>query len=345
MKKINGLLLLVILIALSSCYPKITTNLIKSYPVLDFQEEIVVIGIDKAIPDNAEILGIVRIGDTGFTNKCSYELVLSRAIHEAKKAGGNAIKITEHKPPSIFGSSCHRIAAQILKLKNTQEYNENTTKNYSEPVTTVRVDTLPKFKFSLNGGGGYQTALVFDELPDLLKDFYNDMKLGWQVNADFSYFIRDSWGFGIKTSYYNTSNLIEDVYLTNAMGNTLRGDLSSNLNVSFVGPSVMWRLPSRNNKGAFFSSISMGYMAYANEMIVIDPYRIEASTVGLAFDVGYDYYLSPTTSVGVRISSIQGALFSYDIIEKNSVQHVELEPEYYESLNRLDFSVGFVFRK
>ncbi len=122
MIKKQGLSVLTVLVALSSCNPKISTSLVKSYPPIDYRQEIVVIGLNDTVPDSSETLGVVKIGDTGFSTNCGYDIVINIAKLEARKAGGNAIKITEHIPPSIMGSSCHRITAKIIKIKNIESY-------------------------------------------------------------------------------------------------------------------------------------------------------------------------------------------------------------------------------
>ena len=121
MKKINGLLFTIALITLNSCNPKISTSLDKNYPPLDYKQEVVVIGLDQPVPDGAEILGQIKVGDNGFTTNCSYDAVIEKAKLEARKAGGNAIKITGHKFPSAMGSSCHRIKAEILRINNIEK--------------------------------------------------------------------------------------------------------------------------------------------------------------------------------------------------------------------------------
>jgi len=119
MKKLKEMLFLTVLILFTSCSPKISTSLIKSYPPLDYKREVAVIELNEQIPDNAEIIGHVKIGDTGFSSNCNYNVVLDKAKLEARKAGGNAIKITSHKLPSMMGSSCHQINAQLLRIENT----------------------------------------------------------------------------------------------------------------------------------------------------------------------------------------------------------------------------------
>ena len=107
---------LAITILCASCAPKIATTITSSRPPVDNFQPVEVLGLNEAVPDNAEVLGTVRIGDTGFSVNCAYDKVIEKARHEARKVGGNALKITEHKLPSAMGSSCHRIQAQILHV-------------------------------------------------------------------------------------------------------------------------------------------------------------------------------------------------------------------------------------
>ncbi|MDR1347132.1 MAG: hypothetical protein LBJ63_01690 [Prevotellaceae bacterium] len=110
------------LLILVSCSPKITTSISKNYGALSYEEEVRVLSIQDTEPNNAELLGTVKIGDAGFTIDCNLSVVVDKAKIEARKIGGNAIKITKHSPPNFWGSSCHRITANILKVDNWNNY-------------------------------------------------------------------------------------------------------------------------------------------------------------------------------------------------------------------------------
>ncbi|MDR2065485.1 MAG: hypothetical protein LBP85_07255 [Prevotellaceae bacterium] len=110
------------LFMLVSCSPKITTSISKTYSALNYEEEVIVLSISDSEPDNAELLGTVKVGDSGFSVDCNLTMVIDKAKIEARKIGGNAIKITKHSPPTILGSSCHRITANILKVDNWDNY-------------------------------------------------------------------------------------------------------------------------------------------------------------------------------------------------------------------------------
>jgi len=148
MKKLHGLMIISALIFFSSCNPKISTSISKSYPALDYKQEVVVFGLDQPEPDNAEVLGQVKIGDAGLSTNCGYDIVMDKAKLEARKAGGNAIKIIEHKPPTAMGSTCHRITAKILKVENIENY---TPKAEEEVLLNVDYAILNVYRYSGTG--------------------------------------------------------------------------------------------------------------------------------------------------------------------------------------------------
>lgn len=118
MKKIIYLLLIFVTSLVSSCSPKVATIVDKGYSPLANTSKVLVLKETDQMPSNTESLGIVKISDSGMSTKCGYNTVIEKAKEEARKIGGNVIKLTEHLKPSIFGSSCHQITAHILKIDN-----------------------------------------------------------------------------------------------------------------------------------------------------------------------------------------------------------------------------------
>lgn len=118
--KQTGFLLLAVLVLFSSCSPRITTSIQKSYEPIAQTQEIRVLKSLNDVPQSAELLGKVDVGDSGFTNNCSYDTVLNAAMMEARKSGGNTICITKYLAPD-YSSSCHRIAANIYKVDTSRE--------------------------------------------------------------------------------------------------------------------------------------------------------------------------------------------------------------------------------
>ena len=126
---------LLVVLLFSACSPKVVTNIQHSTEPLAYTEKVKVVPLEKPMPNNAKIIGEIKIGDTGFSTNCTWEVVIQKAKEEARKAGGNAIKITEHIPPSVWGSSCHRIRGTII-------YAENLSHDDTEDIEPITDDNF-----------------------------------------------------------------------------------------------------------------------------------------------------------------------------------------------------------
>ena len=117
MKKV--LFLLISCVVIAGCSAKVVTKLSSSYPALDSSAEVCVLDVDMAdaIIKDAQSLGTIQIGDSGFTSReaGSWSSVLELAKAKARLAGGNVVRITSHIPPG-FNCTTHRITAEILRV-------------------------------------------------------------------------------------------------------------------------------------------------------------------------------------------------------------------------------------
>lgn len=108
------LLLLTAFVMLTGCSATVSTTIVKKYDPLDYRQEVYVVGLHQSIlVGQAQELGEIKIGDSGFSTDCDYETVIEKAKNEARKIGGNVVKITDHRFPSAL-STCHRIQSQNL---------------------------------------------------------------------------------------------------------------------------------------------------------------------------------------------------------------------------------------
>ena len=106
---------------LLACSPKVTTNFSSAWDSLPEDAYVAILGPESPEPENAEALGTISIGDTGFTTtrNGSYEAVLAIARDRARWAGGNVVKIDKHKTPDLICST-HRIEARILRVSDAK---------------------------------------------------------------------------------------------------------------------------------------------------------------------------------------------------------------------------------
>lgn len=120
MKQSNYCLLIFICFISIACQHRVKSSVYQSRPILDYKEEVIVLPLYQSAPEDALVIGEVRIGDSGFSTNCGYDIAIEKAKLEARKLGGNAVKITEHKTPSPLSSTCHRIKAIVLYLENAE---------------------------------------------------------------------------------------------------------------------------------------------------------------------------------------------------------------------------------
>jgi hypothetical protein len=88
----------------------------KTYPALDANEPVAIYSPSQPVPDNSEALGTVAVTDGGLTMPCDSLTMITRMQEEAKRIGGNAIFITEHLRPMLFGSNCHQFKGTVLRI-------------------------------------------------------------------------------------------------------------------------------------------------------------------------------------------------------------------------------------
>lgn len=114
----NRLCILGLIILLLGCSPKVKTSFTKSSEKsLDSKQEVMVLSLNQIVPKACKYLGKLKIGDNGFTTDCNYATVIVAAKDEARRNGGNIIKLTEIKTPG-FSSTCYRIKADIYFAQN-----------------------------------------------------------------------------------------------------------------------------------------------------------------------------------------------------------------------------------
>jgi hypothetical protein len=86
-------------------------------------------------------------------------------------------------------------------------------------------------------------------------------------------------------------------------------------------------------------------MGYSNDKVLIDKYKLNGSTLRLSLDISYDIGLSDNLSLGFQISYLKGTLLKYKLNHGSTTETIDLDEGEYESLNRIDFSVGLRFGK
>ncbi|MDR9373949.1 MAG: hypothetical protein RI842_02115 [Schleiferiaceae bacterium] len=255
-------------------------------------------------------------------------------------------KITEVSSGSIYFRFKHKedIRNTLIPLRRIKRYQFGYFKNNEVPLGEVKKKNgYSDFRIAISGGYSYRTAKVSPIVPIVFEDYVRGLKSGYHIGADFTYYSTEPLGFGLKCYLFNASNYKANVSFEDEYGNQMRGDMSDDLTITFIGPTLSTRLLSHDKSGAFLMNLSVGYMGYTNDAFLIYPMEITGNTLGLSFDLGYDFELVDNLTLGFQLSYLTGTLTDYRLKYGSTIEYIKLNKDEYESLNRIDLSFGLRF--
>ena len=115
------LVCLFLALSLSACSTSISKKLYtKTIVPLPAGEKVIVLTKEEVLPEGVQLIGEVKIGDSGFTTDCGFMKVINDAKATAVSSGANIIKLTEVKEPTALGSTCYRIKAKMYRFESEE---------------------------------------------------------------------------------------------------------------------------------------------------------------------------------------------------------------------------------
>lgn len=194
-----------------------------------------------------------------------------------------------------------------------------------------------KFRFSLEGGGGFRPGKISDNVPGDFKSYTKKLKRGFVYGADATWFFNEFMGVGIRYKAFSASNGTT-VTITDDNGYSTSGKMKDNIQISFIGPMFCTRFSSRNGLHTLTADIGVGYINYRDKGMVIEKMKLTGGTLGLLYNIGYDYALSKKWAIGVNLSSIEGTLSSLTLEQDGVRTSQTLDKDNKENLGHIDLS-------
>lgn len=287
--------------------PKVIAELTDYYPARQ-ADSVMVYELGDQVPAEAKVIGTVKVTDGGMTPtyNCLYGNMLSLAVKKTAESGGNALRIDQHKEPSVWTSSCHRIwgsmlllpdslvnvdavsAIQKAELNNDTELANMTREHISRYERTIN---NPKNIFNANFGYGIVTSKIVTDR----REYKN--KGGFSADLFYQHF----WtllGVGADFNYFHTSF-----------------DEGYDMDLLYIGPSGALGL-KLGEKWRFDVTLSLGYGNYKESK-----WGLSYSEGGFAAKSGMnlEYMCTKSIGIGIRINAFSMALNKPDgfKIDKN----------------------------
>lgn len=250
------------------------------------------------ILDAYEYIGIVKVTDGGFATNCGLDRVVEIAKKKTADCGGNILQLTEHKLPSVWGSSCHRIEGRMLWMADTVRWD---SAHNAEPMVTVINNTsterIRKSKQTnkvatntLYGsiGTGWITSKIY--MPE---NTNGSIRTGLDWTLGYDWISKDNWGLGAKYSGYHSSCTIKD----NNLGVTM----------TYIAPQVVYKSAYKN--WIFEEHFGLGYFSYHESIAFLGG---TTSGLGYNFDLGAEYLISKDFGLCANLGYIGSRLSGMD---------------------------------
>lgn len=107
--------LIILMLFLSSCASYLDISIFKKYQPLSEDEAFTIIQLSESIPDEAEYLGEITMGNLRSGKGCDEATFYREAENAARNIGGNALKITHYESAYTL-KGCPNIVVSVLKL-------------------------------------------------------------------------------------------------------------------------------------------------------------------------------------------------------------------------------------
>lgn len=353
-ENMKKLLLILTSLFLYSCAPTISTTSMQNYSQLNPQDNVIVYREGETLPIDIKIIGRTAIGDSGFTTNCGLDVMIEKAKNEARKIGANAIVITKHILPSVWGSTCHQIKADLVKTGVQTKVFQNIVqtdtiaKNIAPVTYDSRIVKSPinynKFFLTVNYGFGYRTAGVEKGTPELEKTVQKELGSGNSLLMKAGYRANKSNFYGLVYSRFSSSYNLNSIIFTEPNGFQGEGRLNQTNTINFIGLTSGWNAQGFSPLDTVVFDLSVGYINYSEKRTFFNTYEAKGGNLGISSDLSYYVGITKNFKVGPTFSFSGGALKKYSIEGSNGYRDTfKFDENTFLSLYRVDFMLGTYF--
>ncbi len=237
-------------------------------------------------------------------------------------------KITRERDGYVY-FTYNKFGVPAKTLMATSSIADKRTDFYDVPVKMAREASFTRWQYRFQGGYSRRLARISDQVPSAARTYMNKMKSGYTLGGDIHYFVSEPLGLGAKYSYnhyqYKTTSFEDRV------------------NLNYIAISALNRLILRTGNEVYFG-VNLGYQSYKDQVSSGgDPLSIKGGTAGAGLEVGYGIRMSKGSKLYLNLSILSGTITKVNVEEGGRKETVKLEKGEYESLSRLELTLGLVF--
>ena len=301
--------LFLLALLLASCSPRVVTDMLTNEWPATKPDSVYVFHKNDHIPTGSQEIGKVKVVDTGFSLKGSFNQVMQKAINATAEKGGNGLVITEHRWPDgrstihrIWGTMLHipesafaesetpdtieysalkQILtedeyAEFMEYRATKQFYEEQEKEYEEKLQRQQelLKVVPHNVLRLSVGPSFMTSKY--QIGN--REYKN--RAGLDVCIDYDHFWK-AIGLGINYLHNYTS---------------FDGGIKTRLD--YIGPSYVLAITT-SKTFRFDYAIGLGYCHYSESL---DKYSVSQNRLGYMMRVGAEWRVAKSLALGAQIN-------------------------------------------
>jgi hypothetical protein len=152
------------------------------------------------------------------------------------------------------------------------------------------------FSLDIKGGYGNWFGLNLATADQASDDYFNELKSGLSIDANFNYYFNNIVGLGLKFNHFNSSSSIQNI-------------TEDNIGINFIAGNFVLRSPIINNVAFFNVAFSAGKIFYNNNASINNQsIKIKGSTIGFYIDAGVDFFIIEDISLGLNSGIMLGQM-------------------------------------
>lgn len=330
-----------LLLILSSCAtpPRVKSSVLLNYPAQPSVESVIIYDDPVQIPSDSEVIGLVSVTDDGNTrvNLCDSVSVMNLLREEARKAGANAMVVTEHIPPGAEETSlCHQMTANLYYVYDFQSESYDEIEGDVEVLKEADIQIanndpfqdLPRFNLGIAAGYGWRTNELSPYLTDEGRAIAKKLMNGVSYSGHLEYFIQPTWGLGLNCSLFTSNYSLNGISLIDDK-------------ILYIGPSWVTRMPI-NERMTFHASLGLGYISYTNAYSGAG--KIYGSNFGAQIQAGLSCNLSKNIALTMDLHYVSGSLDSMTAVDSYGYQETLDMGDTLEGLSHLLLQIGLRYQ-
>ena len=238
------------------------------------------------------------------------------------------------------GNDSTQVFNSVMPIDQIQSIESKTFAAMEEENAEV----YPKTWLRIKGGYSRRIAKIPENALNSQKDYYNELRNGYCFGAEFTYFLDQTSGLGLKYSLHRSK--ASEVVKVGTIGYMPFYDkVQDNISIHYIALTYTIRFLSDNNCNVAYLCSSFGLVNYKNAAFIPKSAVIKAQTLGLSFDFGYDIVMSENTAFSLGIGLSTGYYDKFTITNSNGkTSEEEFERGKGDNLARLNLTIGLVFK-